>query len=86
MEITVKELEKRILAAVDEYLSTPEAWDDAMLTIDTKTWNVDLIEAEEADSLPDTTDEYDIMDLVEMTPAGEWIPDRENIASVASDY
>ncbi len=80
------ELEKKILGAVEEYLAIPEAWEDAQLTVDTLTGEADLVEAEEADSLPDTTDEYDIMDLVEMTPDGSWIADRENIASVAESY
>lgn len=80
------ELKRNILEGVEEYLSTPEAWEDAQLTVDTLTGEVDLIEAEEADALPDTTDEYDIMDLVEMTPEGKWVPDSENIASVAESY
>lgn len=79
-------LKKNLLAAVEEYLSTPEAWDDAMVTVNTVTGEADLIESEEADSLPDTIDEYDIMDFVEMTPDGKWIADKENIEAAASGY
>lgn len=78
----IETVRKNLLSAVEEYLSTPEAWDDAVVAIDTKTGKVDLIEEEEASSLPDTTDEYDIMEFVEMTPDGKWIPDREAIDSV----
>ena len=78
----IETVRKNLLSAVEEYLSTPEAWDDAVVAVDTLTGKVDLIEEEEAASLPDTTDEYDIMEFVEMTPDGKWIPDREAIDSV----
>lgn len=80
------QLKRNLLSAVEEYLSTAEAWDDAMVAVDTESGHVDLVEAEEADALPDTIDEYDIMDLVEMTPDGKWIPDNAAIESIASEY
>lgn len=75
-------VKKNLLAAVEEYLSTPEAWEDAVVAVDTLTGKVDLYEEEEIASLPDTTDEYDIMEFVEMTPDGKWVPDKEAIDSV----
>lgn len=80
------ELKDRILAAVEDYVATPEAWEEAQLIINPATGEVDLIEIEEADDLADDIDVYAVMDLVEMTPDGAWIPDPEAIASVAADY
>ena len=70
---------KNILQAVEEYLSTPEAWEDAVIAVNTETGEADLYEAEEAESLPDNFDEYDIMEFVEMTPDGKWVPDKAAI-------
>ena len=80
MDISI--IRKNILSAVEEYLSTPEAWDDAMVAVNPETGKVDLIELEEAEKLPDDIDEYDIMEFIEMTPDGKWVPDREAIGSV----
>lgn len=79
-------LKLNISSAVAEYLDAPEAWDDAMVAVNTETGAVELIEAEEADSLPDTIDEYDIMDFIEMNADGVWIADYENISAAASEY
>jgi hypothetical protein len=79
-------LKEKITAAVEEYVSTPEAWDDAQLTIDPASGTVELVEQEEAENLPDSIDVYDIMDLVEMDAEGAWKPDAENIAEVAAEY
>lgn len=80
MDISI--IRKNILSAVEEYLSTPEAWEDAMVAVNPETGKVDLIELEEAERLPEDIDEYDIMEFVEMTPDGKWVPDREAIDSV----
>lgn len=80
MDISI--IRKNILSAVEEYLSTPEAWEDAMVAVNPETGKVDLIELEEAERLPEDIDEYDIMEFIEMTPDGKWIPDREAIDSV----
>ena len=80
MDISI--IRKNILSAVEEYLSTPEAWDDAMVAVNPETGKVDLIELEEAERLPEDIDEYDIMEFIEMTPDGKWVPDREAIDSV----
>lgn len=77
-----EDIRKNLISAVEDYLSSPEAWDDAVVAIDTRTGKVSLIEEEETDSLPDITDEYDIMEFIEMTPDGKWIPDKEAIDSV----
>lgn len=74
------------MAAVEEYVATPEAWDDAQLAVDPVAGRVELVEEEEAETLPDTIDVYDIMDLVEMTPDGIWIPDAESIGEAAGNY
>lgn len=79
-------IREKIVAAVEEYVSAPEAWDDAQLTVDPATERVDLVEEEEAESLPDEVDVYDIMDLVEMTPDGAWIPDGDSIDEAAENY
>lgn len=75
-----------IIAAVAEYVENTEAWDDAMLSIDTATGRVALIEADEEPTLADSVDVYDIMDFVEMTPEGKWVPDMEAISAAASEY
>lgn len=80
MDISI--IRKNILSAVEEYLSTPEAWEDAMVAVNPETGKVDLIELEEAERLPEDIDEYDLMEFVEMTPDGKWVPDREAIDSV----
>ena len=79
------DLKDKIIDVIDEYLEATEAWDDALLAIDTATGEVFLIEEEEADDDADA-DLYDIMDFIEMTPDGEWIRDDEAIDSVVEDY
>lgn len=79
-------IREKIVAAVEEYVSAPEAWDDAQLTVDPATERVELLEEEEAESLLDEVDIYDIMDLVEMTPDGAWIPDEDSIDEAAENY
>lgn len=81
----MSDLKDKIVDAIDEYLEATEAWDDALLAIDTATDEVFLIEEEEADEEADA-DIYDIMDFIEMTPDGEWIRDDEAIESVVEDY
>lgn len=79
------DLKDKIIDAIDEYLEATEAWDDALLAIDTATGEVFLIEEEEADDDADA-DLYDIMEFIEMTSDGEWIRDDEAIDSVVEDY
>ncbi len=79
------DLKDKIIDAIDEYLEATEAWDDALLAIDTATGEVSLIEEEEADDDADA-DLYDIMEFIEMTSDGEWIRDDEAIDSVVEDY
>lgn len=71
--------------AVDEYVASTEAWDEARLCIDTVAGTVELMEDEDAESLPDTVDVYDVMDFVEMTPDGSWVPDKETIEATATE-
>ena len=75
-----------MLAAVAEYVEDTEAWDDAELGIDTSTGRVAIIEADEADTLADCVDVYDMMDFVEMTPGGKWVPDPQAIDAAVEDY
>ena len=81
----MSDLKEKIVDAIDEYLEATEAWDDALLAIDTATDEVFLIEEEEADEEVDA-DIYDIMDFIKMTPDGEWIRDDQAIDSVVVDY
>ena len=81
----MSDLKDKIVDAIDEYLEASEAWDDALLAIDTATDEVFLIEEAEADEEADA-DLYDIMDFIEMTPDGEWIRDDQAIDSVVEDY
>lgn len=81
-----KELESRILAAVEEYLEATEAWDDAQLVIDSETGKVSLMEEEETEELADSNDVYDIMDFIEMTSEGDWKADRQVIKVTAAEY
>lgn len=75
-------LKNRILAVVREYVAKPEAWEEAQLVIDPVAEEVDLMEIEETDRLPDNIDVYAVMDFIEMTPDGRWKPDAEAIAEV----
>lgn len=75
-------LKTNILEAVEEYVAKPEAWEEAQLTIDPSTGKVDIVEIEDADNLPDSIDVYAMMDLIQMTPSGAWIPDPEAIDEV----
>ena len=81
----MSDLKDKIVDAIDEYLEATEAWDDALLAIDTATDEVFLIEEEVADEEADA-DIYDIMDFIKMTPDGEWIRDDQAIDSVVEDY
>ena len=81
----MSDLKDKIVDAIDEYLEATEAWDDALLAIDTATDEVFLIEEEEVDEEADV-DIYDIMDFIKMTPDGEWIRDDQAIDSVVEDY
>ena len=81
----MSDLKEKIVDAIDEYLEATEAWDDALLAIDTATDEVFLIEEEEADEEADA-DIYDIMDFIKMTPDGEWIRDDQAIDCVVEDY
>ena len=81
----MSDLKDKIVDAIDEYLEATEAWDDALLAIDTATDEVFLIEEEEADEEADA-DIYDIMDFIKMTPDGEWIRDDQAIDSVVENY
>lgn len=81
----MSDLKEKIVDAIDEYLEATEAWDDALLAIDTATDEVFLIEEEEADEEADA-DLYDIMDFIKMTPDGEWIRDDQAIDCVVEDY
>lgn len=78
-------LETEFLGVVEQYLESTEAWDEAVVTLDSQTGHVALNEAEDAESMPDTVDVYDIMDFVQMTPDGKWIPDREIIEATVAE-
>lgn len=80
-------LKADLLSAIEEYVSTTESWNDAVLTIEPSTGRVELMESEEAEEMPeDKIDIWNPMDLVEMTPDGTWKPDPENIDSVLDEY
>lgn len=79
-----EELKSDILNAVEEYVAKPEAWEEAQLTID-PSGAVDIVEIEEADELPVNIDVYAMMDLVEMTPDGRWIPDIDTIEEIVNE-
>lgn len=82
-----EQLKADIISAMDEYTSTPEAWEDAVLTVDTATGKVELMEEEDAEALPDDSiDIWNPMDLVQMTSDGKWIADRDSIDSMISEY
>ncbi|MDE7180595.1 MAG: hypothetical protein K2N88_05305 [Muribaculaceae bacterium] len=80
-----KELELMVLAMVEEYVGKPEAWEEAQVVIDKENGKVDLMEIEEAEELPDNWDVCPVMDLIEMTPDGEWIADREAVTELAEN-
>lgn len=80
-----EKLKSDILNAVEEYVDKPEAWEEAQLILDPSTGNVDIVEIEEADELPDSIDVFAMMDLVEMTPDGRWIPDLSAIQEIVRE-
>lgn len=80
-----EKLKSDILNSVEEYVAKPEAWEEAQLILDPSTGNVDIVEIEEADELPDSIDVYAMMDLVEMTPEGRWIPDMSAIDEIVRE-
>lgn len=84
--MNTEDLKKAIQAAVSEYVSATEAWDDAMLTVDTVSGAVGLAEEEETEDLPDSVNIYDIMDFIEMDPDGTWKTDEDSIDSVVGEY
>lgn len=84
--MNTEDFKKAIQAAVSEYVSATEAWDDAMLTVDTVSGAVGLAEEEETEDLPDSVDVYDIMDFIEMDPDGTWKTDEDSIDSVVGEY
>lgn len=84
--MNTEDLKKAIQAAVSEYVSATEAWDDAMLMVDTVSGAVGLAEEEETEDLPDSVDVYDIMDFIEMDPDGTWKTDEDSIDSVVGEY
>lgn len=79
-------LKDTALAALLEYTAATEAWEDAMLAVDTESGEVSLVEEEETEGLPDRVDLYEIMDFVEMDPQGEWHPDEEALDRLVADY
>ncbi len=84
-----EDLEKKITAAVEEYIADEETYDDnARVQIDPETWKVTMVDSDD-ESYGDVAgmDYYDVMDLVRMSVAepGKWEPDREAIASVAEE-
>lgn len=84
--MNTEELKKAVVAAVSEYVAATEAWDDAQLAVDTATGTARIVEEEDAETLPDSIDIYDIMDLVEMDSEGVWKPDMESIDGLVSGY
>lgn len=76
---------EELLAAVELYVSSTEAWDDAVLTYDTATGKAEVMEAEDAEKLPESVDVFDIMDFVEMTPEGKWIADKETVIATVEE-
>ena len=80
--MNIEEIRNNVRKAVQEYLESPEQWDDAMLAVDPANSEVRIIELEEAESLPDDIDEYDMMEFIEMTPDGKWQVDDDAIAAI----
>ena len=72
-----------LLSAVEEYLSTPEAWGEPLLSINRKTGEVDIVDDDEGD---DTTAEVDARipveggsDVALPESAGDHEDDRNDI-------
>lgn len=87
----MKEIEKKLLAAVEEYIAGEESYgDNTQICVDPVNGEVELIPESELPEDFDSTelDYYDVMDLVMMGSegSGRWIPDKEAIASVAEEY
>lgn len=81
----MKELEKRLLEIIGQYLKEEEALGDFVrLAINPDTLDVSL------ESDPDTDDPaldyFEIPDLLLMNPDGSWTPDPEAIADVVEEY
>ena len=83
----IAKLRSDVKSAMEEYVATPEAWEDAVIAINPANGKVELLESEEAEALPqDSIDIWNPMDLVEMTPDGAWKVDDENLDSLVDDY
>lgn len=87
----MKELETRLLAAVEDYLKGEEGYGDATLVeIDPADLSVALVESEDVEEdIDDSEKGYcPVMDLVKMSleNPGVWLPDPEAIASLATEY
>lgn len=86
-----EDLEKRIAAAVREYIADEEGYDDnAQLCIKPSTLEVFVEDSRNIDIDSPDFDCYDVMDFVEMTNdpdhPGKWIVDEESVKSVAAEY
>lgn len=82
-----QKLKADVVSAMEEYTSAPEAWEDAVLAVDPATGEVKLLEAEEADTLPEESiDIWNPMDLIGMTPDGAWKADPAGIDSLVEEY
>lgn len=84
MDLT--KLKADIRAAVREYAEMPEAWEDAVLVVDTTTGAVSLDESEVAEKLPDSYDVWNPMEFVEMTADGAWTTDDAAIDDAVEEY
>lgn len=82
----IKELEKNIRAAVEEYIDGEESYgDNTIVAINPHSGEVSLHDEDEADK---NLDLYDVMDLVFMDASepGIWKVDDEAIDSVIEEY
>lgn len=80
-----KEIQKRIEAAVADYVECDQAWGDApMLEINPETFEMDIVDEESDDSFH----YVDMMELLRMsvTTPGAWEPDPEAIETLALSY
>lgn len=74
----------KISDVVKDFIAQDEVYgDNAQLSVVPETLELEIVGGDVDDP---EKDYYDLMDLVEMTPEGKWIPDVDAISEVAGNY
>ncbi|MBD5291404.1 MAG: hypothetical protein HDS24_04965 [Bacteroides sp.] len=76
-----------VKTAVADYIAADEAFDDdARLQVDPATFEVAVVDGEDADDSVSELDFFPMMELVEMDADGNWHIDTQAVEAVADEY